>query len=55
MGAINLRNVPDDIHKAIRVQAAKQDKSIKQYLLDLAKNDIYASNGWAIGKIGLRA
>jgi plasmid stability protein len=40
MGAIQVKNVPLDLHEAIRRRAAKHGMTIGGYLLMLARNDL---------------
>jgi hypothetical protein len=40
MGAIQVKNVPLDVHEAIRHRAASLDMSIGAYLLMLARKDL---------------
>jgi plasmid stability protein len=40
MGAIQIKNVPEDLHDAIRSRAAAKGKTVSDYMLDLAKRDL---------------
>jgi hypothetical protein len=40
MGAIQIKNVPEELHEAIRSRAAQKGKTVSDYMLDLAKRDL---------------
>lgn len=40
MGAIQIKNVPPELHDAIRSRAAAKGKTVSDYMLDLAKRDL---------------
>lgn len=40
MGAIQIKNVPEELHDAIRSRAAQEGKTVSEYMLDLAKRDL---------------
>jgi hypothetical protein len=40
MGAIQIKNVPEELHDAIRSRAAAKGKTVSDYMLDLAKRDL---------------
>jgi antitoxin FitA len=40
MGAIQIKNVPEELHQAIRSRAAQKGKTVSDYMLDLAKRDL---------------
>ena len=37
---IQVRNVPDEIHRELKVRAARQGVSLSDYLLELARRDV---------------
>lgn len=39
MKVINFQ-VPDELHKSIKLEATRQGKSLKDYITDLAKKDM---------------
>ena len=40
MGAIQIKNVPEELHDTIRSRAAAKGKTVSDYMLDLAKRDL---------------
>jgi hypothetical protein len=40
MGAIQIKNVPEELHDAIRSRASQEGKTVSDYMLDLAKRDL---------------
>lgn len=40
MGAIQIKNVPEDLHAAIRSRAAEEGKTVSDYVLDLIRRDL---------------
>ncbi len=40
MGAIQIKNVPEDLHAAIRSRAAEEGKTVSEYVLDLVRRDL---------------
>ena len=42
MATINIRNVPDDVYKALRVRAAQSNESMESYLAEISLLDIRA-------------
>ena len=40
MGAIQIKNVPEDLHDAIRSRAEEKGKTVSEYMLDLARRDL---------------
>jgi plasmid stability protein len=40
MKVIQVRNVPDEIHRELKVRAARQGVSLSDYVLDLARRDV---------------
>ena len=40
MKMIQVRNVPDEIHRELKVRAARKGVSLSDYLLDLARRDV---------------
>jgi plasmid stability protein len=40
MGAIQIKNVPEDLHEAIRSRAAEEGKTVSAYALDLIRHDL---------------
>jgi antitoxin FitA len=40
MGAIQIKNVPEELHDAIRSRAAEKGKTVSDYMLDLAKREL---------------
>lgn len=40
MKMIQVRNVPDDIHRELKVRAARQGVSLSDYVLELARRDV---------------
>jgi plasmid stability protein len=39
MGMIQIRNVPDDLHRRLKVRAAEQGLSLSDYLLRMAERE----------------
>lgn len=37
---IQVRNVPDEIHRELKVRAARQGVSLSDYVLELARRDV---------------
>jgi hypothetical protein len=42
MGAIQVKQVPDDVHAAARERAAAQGRSLGEYVLELIRRDLAA-------------
>jgi plasmid stability protein len=40
MGAIQIKNVPEELHEAIRSRAAEEGKTVSAYVLDLIRHDL---------------
>ena len=40
MKMIQVRNVPDEIHRELKVRAARQGVSLSDYVLELARRDV---------------
>ena len=40
MGAIQIKNVPEELHEAIRSRAAEEGKTVSEYVLDLIRHDL---------------
>lgn len=40
MKMIQVRNVPDEIHRELKVRAARQGVSLSDYVLELARQDV---------------
>jgi len=40
MKMIQVRNVPDEIHRELKVRAARQGVSLSDYVLQLARRDV---------------
>lgn len=40
MGMIQIRNVPDDLHKRLKVRAAERGLTLSDYLLRLAEREV---------------
>jgi hypothetical protein len=40
MGAIQIKNVPEELHDAIRSRAAQEGKTVSEYVLGLVKRDL---------------
>ncbi len=40
MGAIQIKNVPEELHAAIRSRAAEEGRTVSEYVLDLIKRDL---------------
>ena len=40
MKMIQVRNVPDEIHRELKIRAARQGVSLSDYLLELARRDV---------------
>ena len=40
MKMIQVRNVPDEIHRELKIRAARQGVSLSDYVLELARQDV---------------
>ena len=40
MKMIQVRNVPDEIHRELKIRAARQGVSLSDYVLELARRDV---------------
>ena len=40
MGAIQVKNVPDDLHEALRRRAAEEDIDLQDYIMGLIRRDL---------------
>ncbi len=40
MGAIQIKNVPEGLHDAIRSRAAEEGRTVSDYVLDLIRHDL---------------
>lgn len=40
MSAIQIKNVPDDLHEALRARASKQGTTLSEYALELLRRDL---------------
>lgn len=40
MGAIQVKNVPDDLHRALRARAAAEGLDLQDYVLDVLRRDL---------------
>lgn len=40
MKMIQVRNVPDEIHRELKIRAAREGVSLSEYLLELARRDV---------------
>ena len=40
MKMIQVRNVPDEVHRELKIRAARQGVSLSDYLLELARRDV---------------
>lgn len=40
MKMIQVRNVPDEIHRELKVRAAREGVSLSEYILELARRDV---------------
>ncbi len=40
MGAIQVKNVPEDLHEALRSRAAREGMDLQSYLLKLIRRDL---------------
>ncbi len=40
MGAIQIKNVPEELHAAIRSRAAEEGRTVSDYVLDLIRRDL---------------
>ena len=39
MGMIQIRNVPDDLHRELKVRAARSGKTLSEYLLEIVRRE----------------
>lgn len=40
MGAIQVKNVPEDLHEALRLRAAREGMDLQSYLLKVIRRDL---------------
>lgn len=51
MPAVTIRNVPDEVHRAIRIRAAKHGRSIEAELRDILEAAVRPQNRLKLGSL----